>query len=102
MVVALNIHGRERQRMPDHSAEVALHQILVAVALDGLGQRESVCSLVRRVHAPPQLLYRTGQRFRFYLAADRKLALSSSCRRAVVIRTQLLSDHLFAHRYSEQ
>src|SRR5258708_16201701 len=53
MVVALNIHGRERQRMSLQAAEVALHQLLVPVGLDCLGQRESVSSLVPRVPAPP-------------------------------------------------
>src|SRR5258708_16070644 len=101
MIGPLDIHRRERQRMSFKATEVALHQILVAVGLDCLGQREPVCHLVRRIHAPAQVLDRAGQSFRFHLAADRELALDSYRRRPIPIRTHLLLGQLFAHRHPQ-
>src|SRR6266571_415042 len=80
MIVPLDIHGRERQRVSLQASEGALHQILVAVGLDCLGQRESVCHLVRGVHTPAQLLNGPRQGFRFHLAAARSPVRSPSPR----------------------
>jgi hypothetical protein len=56
MIVALDIHGRARQGFALQTSKVALYQILVAIGLHCLGQREPVCRVVRGVHPPAPLL----------------------------------------------
>src|SRR6266702_7309840 len=77
VIIPLDIHGGEGQRVSLQATEAALHQILVAVGFDILSEREPICRLIRRVHAPAQLRDHTGQGFRFHRAADRKLARDS-------------------------
>lgn len=102
MIVAFQIHGRQRQRTAFQPAASPLDDVLIAISQDGLGQRQLLGWGIRGIDPPALLTHHLLHRLFIYRHGDRRLTLFHDPRRPVPIATHLaLVNCLFKVQHQE-